>query len=170
MEKFHNASVFRGANISFLPNGGIIWFSTGISGLTPSLAKLGFPVGYLQARLQGGKTFCASFCASLIAGSRRAFLCVDCVSLLLEFWVTVVLSEVREVRTFAPCKAFLFDMFAFFSSLENYFGFRTTNVKGKTYHSVSLRWNKRFWTFLKRRVFFLIMHPINLWVDFAGLN
>lgn len=50
MEKFHNASVFRGANISFLPNGGIILFSTGISGLTPSLAKLGFPVGYLQAR------------------------------------------------------------------------------------------------------------------------
>ena len=35
--------------------------------------------------VQGGKTFCASFCASLIAGSRRAFLCVDCVRLLLEF-------------------------------------------------------------------------------------
>ena len=29
--------------------------------------------------IQGGKTFCASFCASLIAGSRRAFLCVDLV-------------------------------------------------------------------------------------------
>ena len=29
--------------------------------------------------IQGGKTFCASFCASLIAGSRRAFLSVDCV-------------------------------------------------------------------------------------------
>ena len=37
----------------------------------------------------------------------------------------------HEVRTFAPCKAFLLEMFAFFSSLENYFGFRTTNVKGK---------------------------------------
>ena len=69
-------------------------------------------------------------------------------------FVAGVLSEMHEVRTFAPCKAFLFDMFAFFSSLENYFGFRTTNVKGKTDHSVSLRWNKRFWTFLKRRVFF----------------
>ena len=34
--------------------------------------------------------------------------------------------------------------FAFFSSLENYFGFRTIIVKGKTDHSVSLRWNKRF--------------------------
>ena len=60
----------------------------------------------------------------------------------------------HEVRTFALCKAFLFDMFAFFSSLENYFGFRTTNVQGKMDHPVSLRWNKRFWTFLKRRVFF----------------
>ena len=59
-------------------------------------------------------------------------------------FVAGVLSEMHEVRTFAPCKAFLFDMFAFFSSLENYFGFRTTNVRGKTDHSVSLRWNKRF--------------------------
>ena len=31
-----------------------------------------------------------------------------------------------------------------FSSLENYFGFRTTNVRVKTDHSVSLRWNKTF--------------------------
>ena len=69
-------------------------------------------------------------------------------------FVPGVLSEMDEVRTFAPCKAFLFDMSAFFSSLENYFGLRTTNVKGKTDLSVSLRWNKGFWTFLKRRVFF----------------
>ena len=60
------------------------------------------------------------------------------------WFVAGVLSEMHEVRTFAPCKAFLFDMIAFFSSLENYFGFRSTNVKGKTDHSVSLRWNKRF--------------------------
>ena len=33
-------------------------------------------------------------------------------------------------------------------------GFRTTNVKGKTDHSVSLRWNKKLWSFPKRRVFF----------------
>ena len=64
---------------------------------------------------------------------------------------------------FASCKVFLFDIFAFLSSLENYFGFRTTNVKGKTDHSVSLRWNKKFCTFAKRRVyFFLIVHSINL--------
>ena len=36
--------------------------------------KLGF-LG-IRLRLQGGKTFCASFCASRIAGSRRAFLTV----------------------------------------------------------------------------------------------
>ena len=35
--------------------------------------------GLVPRCLQGGKTFCASFCASFIAGSRRAFLCVDCV-------------------------------------------------------------------------------------------
>ena len=38
-------------------------------------------------KFQGGKTFCASFYASITAGSRRAFLCADCVCLLLEFWV-----------------------------------------------------------------------------------
>ena len=81
----------------------------------------------------------------LTAGFSVCWLCL---------FVAGVLSEMHEVRTFAPCKAFLFDTFAFFSSLENYFGFRTTNVKGKTDHSVSLRWNKRFWTFLKSRVFF----------------
>ena len=72
----------------------------------------------------------------------------------LRLFVAGVLSEMHEVRTFAHCKTFLFDMFAFFSSLENYFGFRTTNVKGKTDHSVSLKWNKGFWTFLKRLVSF----------------
>ena len=30
------------------------------------------------------------------------------------------------------------------SSLENYFAFRNTNVRVKTDHSVSLRWNKTF--------------------------
>ena len=30
------------------------------------------------------------------------------------------------------------------SSLENHFGFRNTNVRVKTDHSVSLRWNKTF--------------------------
>ena len=29
-----------------------------------------------------------------------------------------VLNEVHEERTFAPCKAFLFDMFAFFRRLK----------------------------------------------------
>ena len=37
---------------------------------------------------------------------------------------------------------FVFVQVVDFSSLENYFGFRTTNVRVKTDHSVSLRWNK----------------------------
>ena len=58
--------------------------------------------------LRGGKTFCAIVCASFIAGSRRAFLFVDCVFfvcvVLWEFWLR--LNEIHEVRTFSPCKAF----------------------------------------------------------------
>ena len=42
-------------------------------------------------------------------------------------------------------KAFFFVfVVVVFSSLENYFGFRTTNVRVKTDYSVSLRWNKTF--------------------------
>ena len=51
---------------------------------------------------------------------------------------------------FAPCKGFFFVVVVVFvvSSLENYFGFRTTNVRVKTDHSVSLRRSgKTFWIF-----------------------
>ena len=34
------------------------------------------------------------------------------------FVVAGVLNEMHEVRTFAPCKAFLFDMLAFFRRLK----------------------------------------------------
>ena len=37
-----------------------------------------------------------------------------------------------------------FFVFVVFSSLENYFGFRTTNARVKTDHSISRRWNKTF--------------------------
>ena len=47
------------------------------------------PQSSLTPKIQGGKTFCAS----LIAGSRRAFLCVDCVCLLLEFSVKCTRCE-----------------------------------------------------------------------------
>ena len=43
----------------------------------------------------------------------------------------------HEVRTFVHCKGFLFVVVVVvvvFSSLENYFGFRTTNVRVKTDH------------------------------------
>ena len=65
------------------------------------------------------------------------FVCV----VLGEFWLR--LNEIHEVRTFAPYKAF----FMFFFVTWKSHGFSTTNVKGKTDHSVSLRWNKKFWTF-----------------------
>ena len=51
-------------------------------------------------------------------------------------FVAGVLSEMHEVRTFVPCKAFSFDMFAFLSSLENYFGFRKTNRQLKNHDEV----------------------------------
>ena len=59
--------------------------------------------------IQGGKTICATFCASLIAGSRRAFLCVDRVRLFVcfsqrEFWLR--LNEMHKVWTFSSRKAF----------------------------------------------------------------
>ena len=50
--------------------------------------------------LRGGKTFCAIVCASLIAGSRRAFLFADCVFLCRS---VRVLNEIHEVQTFSPC-------------------------------------------------------------------
>ena len=101
-----------------------------------------------------------------------AFVCL----VLWEFWLR--LNEIHEVRTFAPCKGFLFFVVVVvFSSRKNYFGFRTTNVRVKTDHSVSLRRNKTFWTFQKRFVFFYNC-AFDLWIDFvssaspsfAGLN
>ena len=52
-----------------------------------------------------------------------------------------------------------------FSSLESYFGFRTT--KGRTDHSVSPRWNKRFEHF-QRGEYFSDNCVWELWVDFVS--
>ena len=62
---------------------------------------------------QGGKTFCAGFCASLIAGSRRAFLCVDYVCLLLEFWMKCTRCE-----RLLPVKHFYLKCLLFFVAWE----------------------------------------------------
>ena len=77
--------------------------------------------------------FCASFCASLIASSRWDFLFVDWFDSICSVRV-LRLNEIQEVLTFALCKAFLFVfvvVVVVFLSLENYFGFRTTNVRVK---------------------------------------
>ena len=66
--------------------------------------------------IQGGKTFCASFCASLIAGSRRLF-CVLTMCWLCLF-VAGVLREMHKVRTFAPLKHFYLKCLLFFLLLK----------------------------------------------------
>ena len=48
--------------------------------------------------------FCASFCACLIAGSRRVFLCVDCVRLCLF----VKYTRCERLLLVEVCKAFSF--------------------------------------------------------------
>ena len=58
----------------------------------------------------------------------RQFVCLS----LREFWLT--LNEMHKVWTFASRKALLLLCGFCFSSLENYFGLATTNVKGKTDH------------------------------------
>ena len=111
-----------------------------------------------NSQLHGGKTFCAS----LIANSKRAFLfsvCWLCCLSLREFWLR--LNEMHKVWMFASRKTCLPLCGFCFSSIENYFGVRTTHVKGKTDPSVSLRWNKKFWTFPKASIF-LIVHLIYL--------
>ena len=108
----------------------------------------------------------------LKAGFSVCWLC-STVCLFVTERVLTKLNEMHKVWTFAPRKAFLLLCGFCFSSLENYFGVGTTNVKGKKDHSVSLRWNKEFWTFPKRRVFFwLFIRFICELISpsFAGLN
>ena len=56
---------------------------------------------------------------------------------------------------FLPVKHFYLTGLLFFPSVENYFGFRTTNVKGKTDHSVSLRWNTYKHTYIHTYILYL---------------
>ena len=71
------------------------------------------------------------------------FVCLS----LREFWLR--LNEMHKVWTFASRKGFWLLCGFCFSSLENYFGLGTTNVR-KNEASI-----------------FLIVHSIYLWVDFA---
>ena len=72
------------------------WYRAGVVFFLPSPSPL---------RVQGGKTFCASFCASLITGSRRAFLCVDWRCRLCLF---VKCTRCERLLLVEVCKAFLF--------------------------------------------------------------
>ena len=101
-----------------------------------------------------------------------AFVCL----VLWEFWLR--LNEIYEVRMFAPCKGFFFVfVVVVFSSLENYFGFRTTNVRVKTDHPSVWGGIKRFEHF-QRGLYFSDNCAFDLWIDFvssaspsfAGLN
>ena len=103
-----------------------------------------------------------------------AFVCL----VLWEFWLR--LNEIHEaVRTFAPCKGFVFVfvVVVVFSSLEKYFGFRTTNVRVKTDHPSFWGGIKRFEHF-QRGLYFSDNCAFDLWIDFvssaspsfAGLN
>ena len=91
----------------------------------------------------------AQACAHPLSQAQGGLFCW-CVCLSLrEFWLR--LNEMHKVWTFASRKVFLPLCGFSSSSLANYFGLRTTDVKAKTEHSVSLRWNKTFWPFPTQR-------------------
>ena len=100
---------FPSASISFIDNPVII---TEPAVTCARLLSLGLKP-YPSSEFQGVKTFCPSFCASLIAGSRRAFLCVDCVCLLLEFWV-----KCRRCERLLLVKHFYLTCLLFFRRLK----------------------------------------------------
>ena len=140
------------------------WYRAGVVFFSPPPPP--FPSFALTptVRVKGGKTFCASFCASLIAGSRRAFLCVDWPCRLCLF---VKCKRCERLLLVEVCKAFLFVFCC--CSCWFFFGFRTTNVKERTDHSVSLRWKKRFEHF-QRGKYFSDNCAFELWVDFRLLS
>ena len=88
------------------------WFSNRTRALVDDGARK-LTTGLTNGKVQGGETFCASFCASLIAGSRQAFLCVDCVCLLLEFRVKYTRCE-----RLLPVKHFYLTCLLFFRRLK----------------------------------------------------
>ena len=125
----------------------------------------------MYVKVEGGKTFSASFCASLIAGSRRVFsVCWLCSTVCLFFTERVLTKtaegNVQGVNVCFSKSLFTFVWFSFFVTWK-LLGLGTTNVKRKTDHPVSLRWSKEFWTFPKRRGFFwLFFDLIVSWFSF----
>ena len=100
--------------------------------------------------------------------------CVDCTVCLFVTETVLTKTEwnAQGVNVCSSKSLFTFVWFLFFVTYK-LFWTRTTNVKGKTNHPVSLRWNKKFSTFPKRRVFFwLCFRFIGELISpsFAGLN
>ena len=110
--------------------------------------------------VQGGKTFRASFCASLITGLRWAFLSVECVCL--SFWDSSDWDWMKYTRCdrlllgnpFYLSLMLLLLLMMMSSSFENYFGFR------KTEDFFSLSWNVKNVLNKEVCIFLIIMHSM----------
>ena len=89
--------------------------------------------------LQGGKTFCKLLCIRP-AGFSVCWLC-----LFVSFWESSDWDWMKYTR----CERLLLikPFLCFFLFTWKLHGLSTTNVEGKTDHSVSLKENKKFWTF-----------------------
>ena len=99
---------------------------------------------------RGGKTFCASFCASCVCLSSS---------------VRVLTETEWNTRGANVCS--LWRLFVVvFSSLENYFGLRTTNVRVKTDHASVWGGIKRFEHF-QRGLYFSDNCAFDLWINFS---
>ena len=137
----------------------IVWGSTQLCAAFCDFISKSLPT----KAVQGGKTSCASFCVSLIAGSRRAFLCVDCVCLLLEFW-----EKCMGCERLLPVKHFYLSCLLFFRRLT----LDSEQPMLKEKQIILSVWGgiKGFEHFLKGEYFSDCASDYSLWADFAGLN
>ena len=110
-------------------------------------------------KIQDEKTFCASFCASLIAGSRRAFLCVDWPCRLCLF---VKCTRCERLLLIEVCKAFLFVLLLllllFFGHLKITLDLEQPMLKGE--RIIPSVWGgiNVLNTFTEASIFLLIVH------------
>ena len=107
------------------------------------------------------------------AGFSVCWLCSTVCLFVTERVLTKTELNVQGVNVCFSKSLFTFVWFLFFVPWK-LLGLGTTNVKEKNRSSrQSLRWNKEFWTFPKRRVFFWLFIRFNCELispSFAGLN